>query len=473
MSKVLIVDDEKAARFAMKKVLRKESCKLLEAENGEVALSSVEQEDIDVVLLDLNMPKMDGFTFLEKLTQQENTPLVIVVTAHGSEKLAVEAIKNGAYDYLAKPYDVEELRTTVRNAIEKRKLRRENKELLEKIRLQESFGEIVGESKTMQDVYSVIDKVAKTDVTVLICGENGTGKELVAQEIHRRSNRSDKPFIAINCAALPENLIESELFGHEKGTFTGADRDRKGKLEEAHGGTLFLDEIGDMAQETQAKVLRVLQDFSFQRLGSNQSIKVDVRFLAATNKDLKREIESGNFREDLYYRVKVVDVQLPALRERVTDIPCLISHFVQLFSQKYNRRVLGLQPSALQSMVQYRWPGNVRQLKNIIEKSIVLSTEEYIALEDLPKEIFELNNILSETSETNLKELENQLIFQDTISFREAKKSYVREFEKKFICARLKKHAGNISQTAQSLDMPRQSLQQKVRELGIKVREIL
>lgn len=467
MGKILIVDDEKAARFGMKKALLKEHWDIEEAENGIIALQKIEQGNIDLVFLDLNMPGMGGLEVLTRLQDKEqykNSPMVVVVTAYGTEKIAVEAMKQGAYDYLTKPYDVDELRILVKRSMEKISLTQENKRLQEQIKMQESFGEIIGQSEAIQKVYNLIEKVADTDVTVLICGESGTGKELVAHEIHKRSARSNKHFIATNCAALPENLIESELFGHEKGAFTGAGEQRKGKIEEANQGTLFLDEIGDMSLHTQAKMLRVLQDKTFERLGSNKSIQVDVRFIAATNKDLLQEIEDNNFREDLFYRIKVLDIYLPPLRERGNDISLLANHFLTLFSQKYKKNITAIEPDAMKALLSYSWPGNVRQLRNVLEKSILLASSSTLSCQDLPNEILQC-----EDKEEKTYILENDI---SSLSFKDAKKKYVQQFERQFLQSRLKMFQGNISQTAHSLEIPRQSLQQKLKELGIQAKDI-
>lgn len=470
--KIIIVDDEYNARFAMKKALSKEKYEIEEAENGLVALEKIPVFHPDVAFLDLNMPQMDGITALQKINELENPPLVIVVTAHGSEKIAVESMKKGAYDYIAKPYDVEELRIITRNALEKLSLLRENIQLKEKINLQDSFGELIGESKEMQSVYDMIEKVANTDVTVLITGENGTGKELVAREIHKRSSRIKGKFVPVNCASVPENLIESELFGTEKGAFTDA-RERKGKLEEANKGTLFLDEIGDMGLNMQAKVLRVLNDRIFERLGGNTSIQADVRFISATNKDLDIEIEEENFREDLYYRIKVVDIVMPPLRERATDIPLLTEHFLKLFCKKHKKNIEAITPKGLQLLMDHCWPGNVRELKNTIEKMVVLADSSQITEQDLPENIVQGNvkKSYSFPSSDKVLNLWQNYINTNKVSFKNAKRAFVREFEKVFIVEKLKKHQGNITQTANTLGIPRQSLQQKLRELAINARE--
>ncbi len=470
MAELLIVDDEKAARFGMKKALNRNNYHIQEAENGIQALETLKNSQIDLMFLDLNMPEMGGMEVLQKIIELSNPPLVIVVTAYGSEKIAVEAMKLGAYDYISKPYELDELRLMTERAIEKVMLQRENKRLQEEIQLQQSFGEIIGQSQVMQPVYNLIDVAAQTNITVLICGESGTGKELVAREIHKRSSRSQKPFIATNCAAIPENLIESELFGHEKGAFTGAGEARKGKLEDAHEGTLFLDEIGDMSASTQAKILRVLQDCTFQKIGGNKNIQVDVRFIAATNKDLSQEIEEGNFREDLYYRINVLDISLPPLRKRGNDISLLAERFVDFFSRKYHKQNISIHPETMKALMNYSWPGNVRQLKNIIEKSVLLCLEQSLSLKDLPCEIIQEP---SKKETISSAEIPISNFISNDISFKEAKRNYVREFEKQFIIQRLKIYQGNISQTANSLEIPRQSLQQKLKELDIHVRELM
>lgn len=467
MAVILIVDDERAARFGMKRALAQQNHTLHEAEDGEKAWAMMSENKPDLVFLDLNMPGIKGMELLQRIHEQmADPPQVIVVTAYGSEKIAVEAMKKGAYDYLAKPYEVDELRLITQHAIEQLSLKRENQRLREEIRLREGFGEMIGESKAMLRIYDIIEKIAPTDVTVLIEGENGTGKELVAREIHRRSQRVNQPFVAMNCAALPENLVESELFGHEKGAFTGAGDQRKGKLEEAHMGTLFLDEIGDMTADTQAKILRVLQERTFERLGGNKCIQVDVRFIAATNKDLQEEIDKANFREDLYYRIKVVDITLPPLREKISDLPTLVHHFLRLFAHKYRKSIDGITAEAIDKMLAYRWPGNVRQLKNVIEKAVVLSTGNMLTIADMPEEIMQLT-----AGAKSLHQVSDLLQIGNT-SFKDAKRTYVREFERQFITEKLKAYQGNISQTAQALDMPRQSLQQKLKELGISARDI-
>lgn len=454
---ILIIDDENAARFGMKMALQKDGYVIYEAEDGLSGLEIIKKQAPDIVFLDINMPKMNGLHILEKIKELSESPLVIVVTAYGSERLAVEAMKKGAYDYAAKPFEIDELRMIVRNAVEKIALEQENIRLKKEIDRLEFAREIIGQSKLMKDVLDRIEKVAETDVTVLIQGESGTGKELAAREIHMRSRRKDMPLIVVNCAALPEPLIESELFGHEKGAFTGATGRRLGKFELADGGTIFLDEIGDMSQNTQAKVLRILQEQKFERLGGSETLQVNVRIISATHKDLAAEIEKGIFRKDLYYRLKVVDLYLPPLRHRKEDIPLLVSRFLQVFSKKYNKPINSISKEAIKRLVEYNWPGNIRQLRNAIEGAVVLANSEILQLNDLPEEIKE--------DKVQIDILQD---FDYCLPFKEAKKIVVETFEREFIQKKLEEYSGNISRTAEALGMLRQNLQQKLRELNMK-----
>jgi two-component system response regulator AtoC/two-component system nitrogen regulation response regulator NtrX len=459
---ILLVDDEESARYGMRRALASLEARTIEAANGREALELARVEKPDLVIMDIAMPEMDGLEALEQLRLLPDSPLVIMVTAHGSEKIAVEAMKKGAYDYIAKPYDVDELRMVARNSLQRISLERENRRLTEEIRSREAYGDIIGTSEAMRKVFDRIDKVCQTDVAVLSEGESGTGKELVANEIHRRSNRSRRPFVIMNCAALPENLIESELFGHEKGAFTGATAQRKGKFEIADGGTLFLDEIGDMSLNTQAKVLRVLQEQKFERLGGEKTIEVDVRIISATNKDLAAAVKEGTFREDLYYRLKVVSIWLPPLRERRGDIVVLANRMVELFNRKHNKNIQMIDPKAMRALHNYRWPGNVRELSNALESAVVFASGNVLKRQDLPPEI----------QEQSRDPLPEGPAIEDNLSFREWKRRTVEAAERHYLIRKLEEHNHNISQTARALDMHRQSLQQKLRELGIDVREL-
>lgn len=461
--KILIVDDEASARYGIRRALEKEGYEIFEAENLSEAQKELTVNIPQVVLLDVRLANESGLDFLPDLVSIANPPLVIVMTAHGSEKLAVEVIKKGAYNYLAKPFDIEELRLVVSNAFETFSLRQENATLRKELSQSQGFGNLIGSSNVIQRVYSLIEKVAQTSVSVLITGESGTGKEMVAREIHRRSTDRKGPFVAINCAAMPEQLIESELFGHEKGSFTGANVRRIGKFEAANHGTLFLDEIGDMSLVTQAKVLRILEDKSFQRLGSNESISTDVRIISATNKDLEKEIEQTRFRSDLYYRLCVVTIQLPPLSERKEDIIELIHHFCKTYSVLYKKEVKGVSTDALKALLSYPWPGNIRQLKNLIERAVVLSDSEEITLNELPDEMTVKQLKSNDTNDfDHLKEL----LLMD---FTGAKK----EFEKLYIENCLMQTSGNITQAAAIIGIHRQSLQHKIKELGLTKRFVI
>ena len=454
---ILIVDDEKAARYGMKKILQKDNYTVYEAKDGADALQIIKTQHPELIFLDINMPQLDGMKILEMISAIKNPPLVVIVTAYGSEKIAVEAMKKGAYDYIAKPYEIDELRIIAKNAFERLALQEENARLRLEIGRLGGMGEIIGQSEAIKDVFDRIEKVGTTDVTVLIQGESGSGKELVAREIHKRSKRKNEPLIIMNCAAVPETLIESELFGHEKGAFTGATERRLGKFELANKGTIFLDEIGDMSLSTQSKLLRVLQEQKFERLGGAETLTVDVRIISATHRDLEEEIEEGRFREDLYYRIKVVNINIPSLRHRKEDIPLLANRFIQHFSEKHQKRLLSISNEAMKYLVSYNWPGNVRQLKNFIESAVVLANSEIINTSDLPEELKHPEN-----NTVTLKNLDYNL------SFRDAKKILIENFERDFIAKKLEECGGNVSRAAESLDMHRQNLQQKIRELRIK-----
>ena len=382
---------------------------------------------------------------------------MIVITAYGSEKIAVEAMKRGAYDYVSKPYDIEELRLVISRALEKLELTQENIQLRKELERRSGFGPILGQTVAMRKVFDLMEKVSLSDITVLIHGESGTGKELVAREIHRRSSRHNRPFITMNCAALPENLIESELFGHERGAFTGAVRQRKGKFELAGEGTIFLDEIGDMSLNTQSKILRILQEKKFERLGGDQTLEVDVRVLSATHKDLMEEIQNGNFRNDLYYRLKVIDIEIPPLRERREDIPVLVEHYLAEFSKKHNKKVEGIDPEGLRLLLRYHWPGNVRQLVNMLERAVVLASGPVLRKEDLPNEL----ELPSGFTDSYLDDLMH-------LPFKQAKEKIVTRFMKEYLTKRLNDNDGNISHTAAELGIKRQSLQAMMKRLGIK-----
>lgn len=381
MPKILIIDDEKAIRATLKEILEYEKYEISEAQDGEEGWKKIQEEDFDLVLCDIKMPKMDGIEVLEKTSTLEKQPQFIMISAHGSIETAVEATKKGAFDFVPKPPDLNRLLLTVRNALEKKELVTETKTLKKKLSKQL---DMVGESEAITRVKETIEKVAPTEARVLITGPNGTGKELVAHWLHQKSNRAAAAFIAVNCAAIPAELIESELFGHEKGAFTSAIKQRQGKFEQADGGTLFLDEIGDMSLSAQAKVLRALQEHKIARVGGNKDIKIDVRVLAATNKDLKKEIEDGKFREDLYHRLSVILIQVPPLKDRQDDIPLLVDRFLDDISKEYGTTKKEIDKNALAKLKEYPWTGNIRELRNVVERLVILG-EKTICIEDIKK----------------------------------------------------------------------------------------
>jgi len=385
METILIVDDEKNYLLVLKELLAEEGYEVLIAQSAAEAIKIFQENELDLVITDMKMPGMTGMELLDFLKERDLHLPVIMMTAYGTVEKAVEAMKKGAYDYILKPFDNEALKTAVSKGLAMGRVIRQNRLLSQE--LKEKFGptDLIGKSYRIRQVRDLIAKVAGTKATVLISGESGTGKELVARAIHYHSPRRDKPLVSVNCSALAETLLESELFGHEKGAFTGAVGQRKGRFEFADGGTLFLDEVGEMSPSVQVALLRVLQDREFQRVGGNKTIKVDVRVVAATNKDLKEEIQQGRFREDLYYRLNVVHIEVPPLRERKEDIPLLIRHFSERFAREMNKKEIPTpSPEAMAALLAYDWPGNVRELENILERAIILSSGPIIRLEDLP-----------------------------------------------------------------------------------------
>jgi DNA-binding NtrC family response regulator len=379
MAKILIIDDEKAIRKTLSEILAFEGHQITEAIDGEDGLQKFKENTFDVVLCDIKMPKMDGIEFLEKAKSVNSDVPIIIISGHGQIDTAVDAVKKGAYDYISKPPDLNRLLITLRNAAEKQTLVTETKVLKKRI---SKVQEIVGQSLPIQKIKDTINKVAPTDARVLITGENGAGKELVARWIHEKSNRNNGPIIEVNCAAIPAELIESELFGHEKGAFTSAVKQRIGKFEQANGGTLFLDEIGDMSLSAQAKVLRALQEGKITRVGGDKDISVDVRIVAATNKDLLKEVEEKQFRLDLYHRLGVIIIHVPSLNDRKSDIPELVNHFLKTIATEYGQPVKEIETEAIHALQQYNWTGNIRELRNVVERLIILSDSK-ISAEDV------------------------------------------------------------------------------------------
>jgi two-component system response regulator PilR (NtrC family) len=389
METILVVDDEKSILDLLSMVFKKEGYQVKTNPGTPKVYELLSDDDFDLLICDIKMPKVDGMDLLKTIKKQKPIVPVIMITAYGSVKQAVEALKFGALDYVVKPFDIEELKILVSHGLEERKLREENILLKKSFQEQSSFENMIGKSKAMREVFGLIEKVATTDSTVLITGESGTGKEMAARAIHALSRRRERPFVSINCAALPESLLESELFGHTKGSFTGAVADKKGMFETAHAGTIFLDEVGELSPWTQVKLFRVLQERSIRRVGGTDEIPVNVRIIAATNQDLKKRIEEGKFREELFYRLNVVSFEMPALRKRIEDMPLLVSHFFQKHCEKMGRKTKRLTPEVVSFLETYAWPGNVRELENLIERIVAVEERETITVSSLPRDILE------------------------------------------------------------------------------------
>ena len=461
-ARILVVEDESGIQLAIRGLLRREGYDVDLADGGDVAIRKLADIPYDLIVTDLSLGRgASGMDVLRASKERRPETAIVMITAHGSEKIAVEAMKLGAQDYVPKPFDNEELRVVVQRALERTRLEREHRMLLERVDREYGFETLIGSGAAMRQVFETIQKVAETDLSVLIRGESGTGKELVAQALHQRSSRRSRPFVPVNCAAISKDLVESELFGHEKGAFTGADARRVGKFEAAHEGTIFLDEIGDMAPETQAKVLRVLQERSFERVGGNEPIEVDVRVVAATHRDLEAEVEAGRFREDLYYRLKVVQIHIPALRERLEDITALVDRFASQLAERLGRERKSIDEDALAALARHSWRGNIRELRNEIEQAAVLCPGPVIRAADL-----QLTGAASPASPSSTGAA--AVAVASGAAFRDVKRRVVEDFEREFLVRALQAHGGNISRTAEAIGMVRQSLQQKIRELGLR-----
>ena len=451
MHNILIVDDEPGIRQSLKGVLEDEGYKTFAVGSGEACLEALEKCSFDVVLLDIWLPGMDGLEALEKIKQADDGPEVIMISGHGTIETAVRATKLGAFDFLEKPLSLEKTLILLKNAIEARQLRGENRDLKKQL---QAKGVIVGESIPMKALRQQIALMAPTNGRVLIYGASGTGKELVALAIHGQSLRKDAMFVEVNCAAIPEDLIESELFGHRKGSFAGAEHDKVGKFQKADGGTLFLDEVGDMSLKTQSKVLRTLDEQRFTPVGGDEPVTVDVRVIAATNKDLEEEISKGNFREDLFYRLNVIPFHVPPLRERNEDIPQLARHFLKEFSAAYSRRARELSDDAVDTLLRYVWPGNVRELRNVIERMVIMNpTVTRLERKHLPPLVYRDGGRRSAGGEFS--------------TLHQARAAYERDY----ILKKLDENHGNISRTAEVLGLERSHLYRKMKTLGIAVRE--
>jgi two-component system nitrogen regulation response regulator NtrX len=449
-ARILLIDDDAGIRESMRMPLEYEGYEYLSAGSAEEGISLVQRESPDIVFLDVKMAGMDGMEALNRIKALDETVPVVMISAHGTTTTAFEASKRGAVDFIEKPFGAERLLVTIRNQLDRSRLINENRSLR---RAAEVRHQMVGESAALRQVSDAIKRAAPTNATVLLLGESGVGKELVARAIHRNSLRSRERFIQVNCAAIPEELIESELFGHEKGSFTGATEKQIGKFEQADKGTIFLDEVGDMSPKTQAKVLRVLQEGEVERLGSARTIKVDVRVIAATNKNLEQEIEKGTFREDLYFRLTVIPIRVPALKDRREDIPALVKHFADLFARENNRRAPRFTAAAHEFFQKARWKGNVRELKNTVERLIIMTPGETIDVEDL-RDIVRLEPRPA-PSDNSEKEKPGTL--------REFKESA----ERAFLVEKLREHSWNISKTAEVIGTPRSNLYKKLEQYGI------
>jgi len=450
MIKILVVDDDTSHRLMLKATLSADGYDITEAENGEVALKKIKQEFFDLIMLDLKMPKMGGIEALNHIKEINPGIPILIMTAYASVQTAVEALKQGAFDYLIKPLDIDEVKLTLIKTLDYHKLKTENKSLKKRLSIEFGFSKIIGNSKKMHELFEILALAAPSDTTMLILGESGTGKELIANAIHQNSTRVNKPFIKVNCAALSDNLLESELFGHEKGAFTGAHARRLGRFEQAHGGTLFLDEIGDMSPITQTKILRVLQEGEFERVGGEKTIKVDVRIIAATNKNLEEEVKNNNFRLDLFYRLSVVPVYVPPLRDRKEDIPLLAEHFIQKYAEKNQQHIRKISPQVIDLFMRYSWPGNIRELENVIQRAVILCKEDTLMPDVLPAAFKNLTNIQPHDSVDSLVGLS------------------IKEVEKELILRTLEQTNHNITRTAEILGITRRGLQYKLNELGIK-----
>ena len=455
-TRILVIDDEAAIRDSLRMTLEYEGYEFVGAATGQEGLALAERDTPDLVLLDVKMPGMDGLEVLDRLHAMNETLPVVVISGHGTISTAVEATKKGAFDFIEKPFASDRVLVSLRNALDQRLLRDENRSLKKAVEIRH---QMIGDTAGLRHVMAAISRAAPTNATVLITGDSGVGKELVARTIHRNSLRSRERFVQVNCAAIPEELIESELFGHEKGSFTGATEKQVGKFEQADRGTIFLDEVGDMSPKTQAKVLRVLQEGEVERLGSARTIKVDVRVIAATNKNLEEEIEKGRFREDLYFRLAVIPIPVPPLRERQDDIPLLVRHFMDYFSRENNVRPKRITPAAIETLQRHRWKGNIRELRNTVERLIIMTGGDTIDVADLPDVLRSPAGavgvgVAKPSSDTDA-----------------AKAGTLREFkdnaERAFLVSKLRENGWNISKTAEVIDTPRSNLYKKLEQYQI------
>jgi DNA-binding NtrC family response regulator len=453
-AKILVVDDESKIRESFSDILSLEDFEVDTAQNGEEAINLIDEDFYDVALIDLNMPKVDGMEVLKYLVENSIDTIGIILTGYATIRTAVEAMKAGAFDYLAKPVKMEEVIMVINRALEFRDIKRENVALKNQLKKKYKFDNFIGDSPEMHKVFRIIEKVADTDSTVLILGESGTGKELVAKAIHYNSMRRDKPLIPVNCGAIPEDLLESELFGHEKGAFTNAIRTRIGRFEMSNGGTIFLDEIGEMSPHLQVKLLRILQEQEFERLGGTKTIKCDIRVIAATNKDLDKLVLENQFREDLYYRLRVIPIEIPPLRDRRSDIPLLIHHFVDIMIKTRGKEIKGVSKDVMKAFMNYDWPGNVRELENIIERMVILTDADELTVNDLPDKLIQ---------KQKTEEVGPSMIPDDGFSLNNA----INDYEKLLIIRALEKADWVKNRAAKLLNMNRTTLVEKIKKQGI------
>ncbi|MDP2235742.1 MAG: sigma-54 dependent transcriptional regulator [Bacteroidales bacterium] len=463
---ILIVDDEENVRYSFRKLFRDPHTEIIEATNGLDALTVLKKENPDLVLMDIEMPGMNGLEAIQRIKIMQPSLPVIIMTAFGTTERVIAAMKYGAFEYIEKPFDIERLRILVKEALETKKLSKSEKAVAES-HLSASPDEIVGSSTAIKEVYKMIGRVAASDVSVLISGESGTGKELVAKAIHRYSDRINNPFIAINCAAIPDNLLESELFGFEKGAFTDASQPKQGKFEQANGGTLFLDEVADMSLTLQAKLLRVLQEGTFERLGSNKTVHTDVRIISASNKNLETAIAKGQFREDLYYRLKVITITIPPLRMRKEDIPLLADYFLRRYSHELKRHSVTIPPETIELLKSQPWPGNVRELENLLKRSILLSKSNVITPDMIQKEI------VSETTNRSVSEIKDVSFIPENLSDFEGRlyKHVIEKTEKELIIKCMQHNKGNHAKTARLLGISRAMLYERMEKFGLSTHE--
>ncbi|MBX5484355.1 MAG: sigma-54-dependent Fis family transcriptional regulator [Myxococcaceae bacterium] len=457
-TRILVVDDDRIVLRAVSEILTREGYAVTAIDDAVEGLAAARDPSVDVCILDVKMPHLSGMDLLKAIKRERPDVEVIMMTAFATVETAVQAVKAGAYDYLTKPFEnIDEVSFTVAKAAERKALRDHTRVLEEALSARTQFEELIGQSKQMREVFQLVQTVSHSSATVLIEGESGTGKELVARAIHFRSNRRDKPFVAVNCSALTDTLLESELFGHVKGAFTGATANKKGLFEAADGGTIFLDEIGDIPAATQVRLLRVLQEGEVKRVGANDTIKVDVRVIAATNVDLARAREEGRFREDLYYRLNVISIRLPPLRERPGDVPLLAHHFLKVYAQKAGKKITGISAAAMEALTCNRWVGNVRELENVIERAVVLTPREVIDLEDLPASFREPSRGGGEVELASLAHL----------PYAEAKRLAMRAFERRYLSSLLEKHANNVSSAARSAGVDRSNFRRLLKQYEV------